>query len=357
MNWSNPYRFLKFLTPFYLVGLQFHRLIYDWKILVPYIPHQATLILGNLHSGGTGKTPLAIWILKKLEREIPKIAYVSRGYGRKDWKTKVVQTTSSVADVGDEARMIRAKFKNSNISIIVAKKRRTAFPLIPINAPVILDDAYQHWDLKAPLSVLVCPYGKWYTDAQILPAGPLRESPSGAERASAIVVTRCPGEIDEYDRLKIRKKLNINKNQKLFCAQENMGKPNAEFNSPLWTGKEMALVISGIGEPDSYYTHVRNSDFFNNDGNAVGFLRFNDHVPWNKKNILKVKNTANSVHCDSIIMTEKDISRLDKLPEEWSSFTIYSIPHKLNFGNDENIFLSWLKDQWKAHGYRLPLQL
>ena len=103
---------------------------------------------------------------------------MSRGYGRKTWATRIVQNESSVAEVGDEARMLRSKLQD-NVAVIVARRRRAAFPLVPINAPVILDDAFQHWDIKAPLSVLVCPYDKWYTQELVLPAGPLRE-PYGA---------------------------------------------------------------------------------------------------------------------------------------------------------------------------------
>ena len=48
-----------------------------------------------------------------------------------------------------------------------------------------------------------------------------------------------------------------------------MGSPAAEFGSPEWSGKEMALIVYGIGHPESYISHVKNSDLFNNDGNAV----------------------------------------------------------------------------------------
>jgi len=354
MNWKTPHRYLRLLSPFYLLILQLHRSIYEWKILVPFRPNQATLVIGNLHSGGTGKTPLAIWILLKIQNKIPYSAYVSRGYGRKTWATRLVKNKSSVAEVGDEARMLRSKLQD-NVAVIVAKRRRAAFPLIPINAPVILDDAFQHWDIKSPLSILVCPHNQWYTQELVLPAGPLREPFGAADRASAVVVTKCPYEINEYEKLEIRNKLNINKNQQLFCAQETMGPPAAEFGSPEWSGKEMALIVSGIGQPERYFSHVKNSDFFNNDGNAVGFLRFGDHAPWTHKNITRVLKTAQNVHCNTLIFTEKDIARLDHLPKEWSDFSIYSIPHKLDFGNDETIFLSWLNNQWKAHGYNLSL--
>ena len=354
MNWLKPNRLFKFCTPIYLLVLKIHRTIYDWKIIVPFKPNQPTLILGNLHSGGTGKTPLAIWILNKIKDKIPNSSYVSRGYGSKSWKTQKVESNSRVSKVGDEARMLRSKF-SSDISIVVARKRRRAFPLINPDSPVILDDAFQHWDLKGPLSVLICPYKKWYTNELVIPAGPLREPSSEANRATAIIVTKCPREINEYERLEIREILRIKKDQRLFCAQETMGAPAPEFNSPAWTGKEAALVVAGIGNPQNYFAHVKNSNFFSKDGNAVGFLNLEDHAKWNSFNINKVLKAAKRLHCNTLILTEKDIARLDNLPSEWSSFSIYSIPHELNFGDDERIFLSWLKDQWKAHGYNLPL--
>lgn len=72
-----------FLSPIYLLGVSLHRLIYEWRFIVPFSPYQPSVLIGNLHAGGTGKTPIALWLVEKLLFATDHVAYVSRGFGRK----------------------------------------------------------------------------------------------------------------------------------------------------------------------------------------------------------------------------------------------------------------------------------
>ncbi|MFM1884610.1 MAG: hypothetical protein RL168_794 [Bacteroidota bacterium] len=344
------------MSPVYLLGVSLHRLLYEWRIIAPFLPNQPTLVLGNLHAGGTGKTPIALWLMEKLQPHTEHLAYVSRGYGRKTKEARIVHPDDTSEDVGDEALMVRRHFGHSNdVEVVVAHRRRDAFPLLPPKCPVLLDDALQHWDLKAPISVLICPYGKWYTQEKVLPAGPLRESPRGADRASAVLITRCPYPLDAQEKWRISQELGLGKHQKLFAAQECMGEPMGVWGASAWRGDETALVFSGIGEPAEFEAFSTHPDRFHQGGVAAVTLRFEDHQDLDEAQCSAIAEAAFHAGCNALITTSKDLARLPSKPKAWADLQVYRIPHEADLGADEIPFLLWLKEQWKAHGYRVPL--
>ncbi|MDG1253068.1 MAG: tetraacyldisaccharide 4'-kinase [Schleiferiaceae bacterium] len=358
MNLRQPRPRWRFLSPIYLFAVALHRSIYEWKIIVPYLPSQPTLSLGNLHAGGTGKTPIALWILEQLQPHVEDIAYVSRGYGRKTKECRRVELDDSADEVGDEARLVRHVFGHCpDVHVFVARKRREAFAHLPQKCPVILDDAFQHWDLQSPISLLICPYGDWYNEALVLPAGPLREAASAAQRASAILISKCPHPINAHERLAISKRLGLTKDQQLFTAQEVMGEPRPMWGAPAWCGDETALVFSGIGDPERFEQFACHSDRFKQGGVAATTLRFPDHTPLDPPRRAQIASDAYQSACNAVITTAKDLARLEEKPSEWDDLHIYCLPHEVDFGTDRNPFLLWLQSQWKAHGYRVPLPL
>jgi len=358
MNRRKPHPRWGFLTPLYLLGVALHRHIYEWKIIVPFLPSQPTLTLGNLHAGGRGKTPIALWILEQIQPQVSDVAYVARGYGRKTKETRRVELQDTAEEVGDEPRLVRSVFGHSpDVHVIVAHKRRDAFQMLPKNCPVILDDAMQHWDLKSPITLLICPYGEWYTEAAVLPAGPLRESPEAAGRASAVVISKCPHPLDAHERLAIATKLGLRKDQPLFAAQEVMGEPIPRWNAPAWRGDETALVFSGIGDPRRFESFATAPERFDLGGVAAVTLRFPDHSPLDETRCAQIAADAYQSGCNALLTTGKDLARLPQKPEAWAHLNVYVLPHEADFGVDRNPFLLWLQNQWKAHGYRVPLQL
>ncbi|HAB35635.1 MAG TPA: tetraacyldisaccharide 4'-kinase, partial [Cryomorphaceae bacterium] len=318
-----------------MLGVSLHRLLYEWRIIAPFLPSQPTLVLGNLHAGGTGKTPIALWLLEKLQPHTEHLAYVSRGYGRKTKETRIVHPDDTAEEVGDEALMVRRHFGHSNdVDVVVAHRRREAFPLLPPKCPVLLDDALQHWDLKAPVSLLICPYGKWYTQEKVLPAGPLREAPSAAERASAVLITRCPYPLDAQEKWRISQELGLGKHQKLFAAQEIMGEPLPVWGAPTWRGDETALVFSGIGEPAEFEAYSTHADRFPQGGVAAVTLRFEDHQELNEAQCLSIAEAAFHAGCNALLTTSKDLARLTAKPKAWAQLNVYRIPHEADMGAD-----------------------
>ena len=148
-------------------------LLRSYKIDIPVIS------IGNITAGGTGKTPIVIWLCNLLAGRNIKTAIISRGY------------KSKTGTLGDEAAMM---VKNCPLAKIITNSDRVssahkAIEKYDVEA-IVLDDAFQHRRIKRDLDIIAidatCPFGF----DRILPSGLLRESPNSLKRAQAVIITR-----------------------------------------------------------------------------------------------------------------------------------------------------------------------
>jgi tetraacyldisaccharide 4'-kinase len=132
------------------------------------------IVVGNFTAGGTGKTPLIIALVARLEASGFKPGVVSRGYGRKSKQPVSVETTSNPDDSGDEPFLIA---KRTQVPVRVdADRRRAAQYLIAQGCNVVVsDDGMQHHALPRTLEIEVFDSQRGYGNGRLLPAGPLRE--------------------------------------------------------------------------------------------------------------------------------------------------------------------------------------
>ncbi|MGA0109436.1 MAG: tetraacyldisaccharide 4'-kinase [Schleiferiaceae bacterium] len=337
----------------YALGAWLHAAWYRWRIRTPYTPSIPTLAVGNLHVGGTGKTPLSLWILEALQGHVDPVVYLSRGYGRRTKEVRTVQLEDRPEDVGDEALMVRQHFGHStDVQVMVALRRDEALRGLPKGGIAVLDDAFQHRRVQASLNLLVCPFGQWYTQDHVLPAGRLREHPSAARRAQAVVVTRCPGPVDPLTRLDIRKTLDLRPEQELFCSWERYGEPLAQWDAPAWDarGAGSALALCGIGQPAVFLAGVRRLVPMA-EAHVLG-----DHEPYRPAVIKSIAATCRAQGITRIITTKKDRARMGKKPAAWAGIDVYVLPHEIVLDDDGPRLLKWLEQEWKARGFRVPLR-
>ncbi len=347
-------RILLPLSWIYALGAWLHAAAYRWRIRSTYQPEIASVSIGNLHLGGTGKTPLSLWIMEQLHQRFEPVYYLSRGYGRKTRELREVTLEDEPLDVGDEALMVRQHFGHSSgIRVFVAKQRAEALKTMGKVGAVILDDAFQHRGVNAALQILVCPFGQWYTQDHVVPAGRLREHPSAALRAHAVVVTRCPGPVDPLTRLDIRKTLQLSPDQDLFCSWERYGEPQPQWGAEPWESvkPDKAIALCGIGQPQVFLAGVRRLVPM-----ADAFV-LADHEPFSKSVVQSLAQKCRERGISTIVTTKKDRARLGSKPKAWSEFRVYVLPHEIVLDQDGPRLLKWLQQEWKAHGFRVPLQL
>ena len=310
------------------------------KLFDKNILHSATfnfpvICVGNLAVGGTGKTPMAEYLVKLLGKKY-KVATLSRGYKRKTKGFAIADENTTAIDIGDEPMQIHQKFPDATVA--VAEERVIGIPQLlyarPETQVIILDDAFQHREVKAGLNILLTAYGDLFTRDFILPAGDLRDVKSSSKRAEIIVVTKCKSHLDEKERDVIVKEIAPLPHQKVFFTK-------IEYSSPyhLFSKKEYflnrdcnVLLVCGIADPAPL------KELLTNYVSSYEMLLFRDHHIFDTSDLKEIKKEFSKIENENkiILTTEKDGVRLAKFEKELADLPVYVFPiaHKFLFGQE-----------------------
>ncbi|MRJ10956.1 tetraacyldisaccharide 4'-kinase [Ornithobacterium rhinotracheale] len=270
---------------------------------------KTVIVIGNLSTGGTGKTPHTMYVLDLLRKNY-RVAALSRGYGRRTSGFLVANYDSNARQIGDEPMMFFHRFKN-RIVVSVGENRVEAikelFQRFALDA-IVLDDAFQHRALKAGFYILLTDYNELYSRDYVLPMGNLREPRSGANRANVIVVTKCPPDLSEEEKEKIKRELKLLPGQEIFFSHINYSDTlyNISFNADIRQASDChALLITGIAKSDDLVQHAK-SKFV-----SVKHLKYPDHYDFKPNDIKEIIGAYESLPSPKIMLTtEKDYMRL-----------------------------------------------
>lgn len=134
------------------------------------------IVVGNIHAGGTGKTPIVIAIVQKLQEKGIKVAVISRGFARKQNSVHLLANQDRVQDVGDEPLLI---MQRTGVPVCVGKQRNLAIKKLLQVYPdldcIISDDGLQHYAMARDIELIVFPISDLGKTLKQLPQGPLRE--------------------------------------------------------------------------------------------------------------------------------------------------------------------------------------
>lgn len=145
------------------------------------------VVVGNLTVGGTGKTPLTIWLAERLRRRGLEVGLVSRGYGRKHGGMRAVTASSPWQDVGDEPLILARR--TGCMTLVASDRVAAATALVARGARVIVaDDGLQHLRMRRDCEIVVIDGSRGFGNGRVLPAGPLRENAARARAADVLVV-------------------------------------------------------------------------------------------------------------------------------------------------------------------------
>jgi len=340
------------LFPFTLVYaaiVVFRNGLYDLRIFKSSKFDFPIITIGNLSVGGTGKTPHTEYLIRLLKSDY-KVATLSRGYGRQTSVYTEASEEPSARAVGDEPAQFKRKFKD--VVVAVEKKRVLGVIQMLYNHPeleaILLDDAFQHRAIEAGFSILLTDYNKLYSDDVIVPTGTLRERRKGAKRADIIIVTKCPDEVSEEERSKIKTKLNVGKNQELFFTKIKYGRIYNIFTEEdldVNIAHKDVLALTGIANPKPLYNYLENQ--------KVNYISkaYRDHYRFSKKDAKAISEIfGNFGGSDKIILTtEKDATRIVEV-KELRELPIYSIAIEVEFlkesekENFNNIITNYVRD-------------
>src|ERR1700689_1759385 len=226
--------------------------LFNKKILSSTSFNLPVICVGNLAVGGTGKSPMVEFLIKALQNKFS-IAILSRGYKRKTKGYALANEKSTVLEIGDEPMQFHIKFPN--VPVAVGEERIEAIPQllhdIPSTQAIILDDAFQHRSVKAGLNILLTDCNNLFTRDWYLPTGDLRDEKRSYKRADIIVVTKCPAEIDELEKEKVTKEINLQPHQQIYFSTIRYGIPYhlVNKNKKVVSDKTEALLLTGIANP------------------------------------------------------------------------------------------------------------
>lgn len=287
--------------------------------------------VGNLSLGGTGKTPHVEYLLTLLAEHF-EVATLSRGYGRTTRGYLEVNKTTSADQSGDEPLQYKLKFPD--VKVAVCENRVEGVKQILQSGKtdvIILDDAYQHRYIKPSLNILLTVYGDLYMDDFVVPAGNLREAGIGSDRADIIIITKCPVDLNEGEKKKIRDRIKLRQQQQLFFSafayQPIVAMNNAEVILPANYKNHHVLMVTGIADPEPMKLWLQ-KEF-----KSVSTLVFPDHHQFDERDLRKMEEKFNNIASPVIVVTtEKDFTRLMNLS---LSFQLYILPVKVDLGNNE----------------------
>jgi tetraacyldisaccharide 4'-kinase len=305
------------LVPFsfiYYLLFKFRAMIYRLGLLRKARLSPKVVGVGNITSGGTGKTPFTIHLAGALATRGLKTAIISRGYKRRGGGAEPLvvtngdKTVTTVEEAGDEPFLIARSLPD--IPLVISRDRRKGGKLLEeLFQPevIILDDGFQQLKVAKDLDLLLIDGRNPLGNGWLLPAGALREPASGISRADCIIITR--GDKKSLPVIKERISRLKKKETPIFTGSievEGVFELITEKKVPLEKVKRMkVLAFSGIANPGSFEETVSSLGF-----NLLSCRRFGDHHWYCQKDISSLIAEAKKLSAEGLITTEKDAVKL-----------------------------------------------
>lgn len=283
------------LSWLYALGVYIRHFLFDRHLLPSHSVDVPTICVGNIAVGGTGKTPMVEYLLRLLTENGYHPAVLSRGYKRTTHGFVMADEASTAETIGDEPMQIHRAFPDIPVAVCenrVRGARQLKRQLKQLDV-IVLDDAMQHRAIRCGYTVLLTAYDNLYIDDHMLPWGRLRDLPSRALKADAVVVTKCPDTMQPIDMRVVDNRLHLPTYQHLHFA-------GIEY-APV-TNEGTPLVLCGIAQPHYLMEHVRQQY------NQAQLMAFPDHHAFTAEEIDQIILKAK--HFDFVLTTEKDLERL-----------------------------------------------
>ncbi len=301
-----------YLYPFALVYdliTSLRNLLYFTGILKSTRFRIPIISVGNLSVGGSGKSPMVMHLAELISREV-RTGVLSRGYGRATKGYYITNYDSTYKTVGDEAMQLFQRFKNRFVIAVCEDRVAGAKKLIhdmDLQA-LILDDAMQHRAITPGFSVLMTDFNDPYFKDFLLPAGNLRESRSGAQRADIIMVSKCPTPLSQETKKLYIQKIRPLPHQQVFFSSIQYDENIYSLEKSL-PDNNLAyydiLLVTGIANPKPLLKHLQNYS------SKVTHLKFSDHHNFSDKDIDHILSEYKKLgEYRLILTTEKDFVRL-----------------------------------------------
>jgi tetraacyldisaccharide 4'-kinase len=292
--------------------------------------------VGNITTGGTGKTPLVAWVARQLADMDQRVCILTRGYGRENEAEQVVvsdgvRVLAGAREGGDEPRLL-AEMLEGKAAVISNSNRVAAarWAIETLQSTVfVLDDGFQHLALARELDLLVIDATNPWGGGRLLPGGRLREPLSGLARADAIVITRSELAADVDALNEEAKRLSSGRPVFIATTKQTRLRPldSREIANSVNIPQPVA-AFCGIGNPQAFFAQLRNN-------HSVAHTKsFRDHHTYTQSDIDAFVADARGNKAQSIVTTAKDAVKLVGLKFE---IPCYVSEIDLSFDNEQEL--------------------
>ncbi len=286
--------------------------------------------IGNLTMGGTGKTPMTIYVAGLLKGAGHRPAIISRGYGGKakeavNLVSDGVRCLLDADQAGDEPRLMAETLPGVIVATGVKRSIAADFAVRELGADIIvLDDGFQHLGLQRDLDLVLFKAPLFMGNGRVFPGGDLREAVDALARADGFVITgvdrRNRAAVDDF---------------RDFLESDFPGRPvfSAEYRLKSLTDRQGAVAgpevfgqklygFCGLADPGGFLLTVSDQGV-----SLFGFSVFPDHHPYTEADLAALVEDAAGYGCDALLTTEKDMVKLKGLS---CPMPIYSLNVELN---------------------------
>jgi len=283
--------------------------------------------IGNLTTGGTGKTPMTIHVVERLRAMGWQPAVVSRGY-------------ASGGGLGDELRLVREAVPGTPCIANPDRVAGARSALAEHGADVVvLDDAFQHRRIARDLDLVLVDATAPFGGGRLLPRGRLREPIASLARADAVILTRAD-QLDADRLAEARAAVAAHAGDKpiLVCVHRAQAPRalNTERPSPGAAASTKYFLMSGIARPDAFEQTARACGL-----RVVGHARFADHRRYTSRDVTSVCSQVSAAGGERLLVTEKDAVKLAEIPGTWP-MPVDVLPVRIDFRNADATMLDEL---------------
>lgn len=323
---------LRFVSVFYLLAVKIRNRFFDWGLKKSFKVSVPVVSIGNITTGGTGKTPLVMWLCNYLESINVKSSILTRGYKTKKGK------------LSDEPAILAKGCGETKVVVNPNRVEGARKAIGEYGAEcLVMDDGFQHRRLRRDVDIVAmdatCPFGY----GRLLPGGLLREPVSSLKRADAVVITRFDQADPENVKIVAEKIKNIKPDIEIAKAVHRPVGAVLMKNQKISLEelkKKKIFAFCGIGNPEAFLKMLNQLGM-----DVVGSKIFNDHHEFTDEDTRDIFSQAELVGADIIISTQKDWVKTALLTMEDERIDFAYLAIQLQFVEGEDRMVAMIKDR------------
>ncbi|MGH9730695.1 MAG: tetraacyldisaccharide 4'-kinase [Candidatus Acidiferrales bacterium] len=283
-----------------------------WSYRAGIVPRRrlrgVVISVGNLTVGGTGKTPMVVWLAQRFAGSGKRIAVLSRGYRPLPQSSRVAAGIEIPPGWNDEAVLLHERLGDAVTIGVGANRFAKGRELEGCGVECfILDDGFQHLQLARDVDIVLLDATNPFGGGYLLPAGRLREPISALRRADIVVITRSEHAPATEAMIRRHTPAPIVYARTELLSIEPYGRPSSANNNKS-ASHEKFFAFCGIGNPSAFFDDLAKWGI-----HLVGHAVFRDHHLYTEADLSELESRALAAGADALLCTEKDVQDLTPL--------------------------------------------